>query len=231
MIFSKNIINKTLYILGIILFGGLFSACDMLGGIYDDTLDTTNPENKEAENTTTASSIYLDARSYTQWIYIDLHNTTPTTTTSEISLDDYSETGKPAKWDIAIHRYDIKTNGAKAIMTSYKTITELEAAGLPTNPQWVADEYLDEAIWVDMSHMLEGYIVYAPSYKNVEASRWINVDISYMPPTYTTNTNVILLQLADGTYAALQLDDFMAKDKYRTKGYLTINYKYPIFKQ
>lgn len=230
MVFKRNIF-KTLCILGIILFGGLFSACDMLGGIYDDTLDGGNPEKKDAENTATTSSMYLDARSYTQWIYIDLHNTTPTTTTSEISLDDFSETGKPDKWDIAIHRYDIKTNGAKAIMTSYRTITELEAAGLPTNPQWVADEYLDEAIWVDMSHMLDGYIVYAPSYKNVEASRWINVDISYMPPTYTTNTNVILLQFSDGTYAALQLEDFMSKDRYQYKGCLTINYKYPIFKQ
>lgn len=228
-ILRKQITNQLICILGIILFGGLFSACDMLGGVYDDTLDGANPEKKEPENTATASSMYLDARSYTQWIYIDLHNPTPTTTTSEISLDDYSESGKPTNWDIAIHRYDIKTNGAKAIMTSYKTIAELEAAGLPANPHWVADEYLDEAIWVDMTHMLKGYIIYAPSFKNMEASRWINVDISDMPPIYTTDKNVILLQLTDGTYAALQLDDFMTKDKYRTKGYLTINYKYPVF--
>lgn len=230
MIFNKNIASKTLCILGIILFGGIFSACDMLGGIYDDTFDGNNPEKKEAENVTTATSMYLDARSYTQWIYIDLHSTTPTTTISEISLEDYSESGKPATWDVAFHRYDIKTNGAKAIMTSYETIDELEAAGLPDNPQWVEDQFIEEAIWVDMSHMLEGYIIYAPSYKNVEASRWINVDISDMPPTYTTNNNVILLQFIDGTYGALQLDDFMTKDKYRIKGCLTINYKYPIFK-
>ncbi len=217
--------------LGIILAAGLFSACDMLGGVYDDTLDGTNPEKQQTEqqNSVTQNSLYIDSRSYTQWTYINLHTPTPTLQTAEISLNDYSETGIPEQWDIALHRYDLKTNGAHALMTSYTSITELEAAGLPADPQWVSDTYLDEAIWIDLSHMLEGYITYAPAYKNQEASRWINVDISSMPPTYTTCNNVILMQLDDGTYAALQLDDFMSKDKYQTKGYLTINYKYPLF--
>lgn len=46
-----------------------------------------------------------------------------------------------------------------------------------------------------------------------------------MPPDYIPNKHVFILRLADGTYAALQLADFISPEG--KKCFLTINYKYP----
>ncbi|MBP5375073.1 MAG: HmuY family protein [Bacteroidaceae bacterium] len=212
--------NKpTLYILlGIASFMGLFSACDVLEDVYD--APTTEKRDEQ---------YYIDATDYAQWVYINLHTPTPTITTSTISLDDFTETGAPAEWDIAHHRYDVKTDGAAVMMTPYHSIQELETAGLPKEGKWVEDEDSEQCITVDMSHMMEGYLTYAPGHKNTELGQWVKVDTSNMPPNYTMNGNVMLLRLADGTYAAIQLANFMSTDSYQVKGWMTVNYKYPLF--
>ena len=166
-----------------------------------------------------------------QWVYINFHTPVPTITTSRISLDDFSEPDAPAQWDIAHHRYDVKTNDGAVIMTPYHSFAELEAAGIPENAEWVEDEESEQAITVDMSHMLEGYLVYAPGHKNKEMGKWVDVDTSTMPPNYAMHDNVMLLRLSDGTYAAVQLVNFMSTDHSQTKGWMTVNYKYPVLKQ
>ncbi|WP_073210730.1 HmuY family protein [Xylanibacter ruminicola] len=196
---------------------GLFSACDMLEGVYDDPhVDTQEGQ------------YYIDATDYAQWVYINLHTATPTITVSTINTDDFSETGAPAEWDIAHHRYDVKTNGATVMMTPYHSIKELENAGMPQEGTWVEDEESEQCITVDMSHMMEGYLTYAPGHKNLEIGKWVEVDTSTMPPIYAMNDNVMLLRLNDGTYAAIQLANFMSNDSYQIKGWMTVNYKYPI---
>lgn len=222
-------LKKTTIMLGIASTLGLFSACDMLEGVYDDTLDAA-PE-QQGDNSISEGQYYIDATSYTQWVYINFHSDSLRITTSTISLEDGTETGVPEAWDIAQHRYDVKTNGAAVVMTDFHSIEELEAAGLPSDVAWVEDEWSEEAITIDMSHMLEGYLVYAPSNKNTEAGKWLNVDTSTMPPIYTMHDNVILYRFSDGTYAAVQLTNFMSTDRYQTKGWMTVNYKYPIFAQ
>ena len=212
--------RKHLILLGTVSLMGLFSACDMLEDVYDD------PTVVKQEG-----QYYVDATDYAQWVYINLHTPTPTVTTSTISLDDLSETGAPETWDIAHHRYDVKTNGAAVMMTPYHSIKELEAAGLPTEGEWVEDEESDECITVDMSHMMEGYLVYAPGHKNPEVGKWVEVDTSSMPPNYAMHDNVMLIRLTDGTYAAIQLANFMSTDSYQVKGWMTVNYKYPIAPQ
>ncbi len=211
-------LRKCLVMMGIVSVMGLFSACDVLEDAYDDP----SVEKKEGQ-------YYVDATDYAQWVYINLHTPTPTITTSTISLDDMSETGAPSEWDIAHHRYDVKTNGAAVVMTPYHTIEDLEMAGMPQECQWVADEYSDECVTVDMSHMMEGYLVYAPGYKNTELGKWVNVDTSNMPPNYAMYDNVMLIRFADSTYAAIQLVNFMSTDRYQIKGWMTVNYQYPVF--
>ena len=198
-------------------FMGLFSACDVLEEVYDDP----TVEKKEGQ-------YYIDATDYAQWIYINLHTPIPTIIISTISLDDLTETGAPAEWDIAQHRYDVKTNGAAVMMTLYRSIEELEAAGLPPEGEWVKDKESEQCITVDMSHMMEGYLTYAPGHKNKELGKWVEVDTSNMPPNYTMHDNVMLLHFADGTYAAIQLANFMSTDSYQVKGWMTVNYKYPV---
>ena len=205
-------------LLGIASLMGLFSACDMLEEVYDDP----TIEKQEGQ-------YYIDATDYAQWVYINFHTPTPTITISTISPDDLTETGAPAEWDIAQHRYDVKTNGAAVMMTPYHSIKELEAAGLPDEGEWVEDEESEQCITVDMSHMMEGYLTYAPGHKNKELGKWVEVDTSNMPPNYTMHDNVMLLRLKDGTYAAIQLANFMSTDSYQVKGWMTVNYKYPMF--
>ena len=77
-----------------------------------------------------------------------------------------------------------------------------------------------------MSHMMEGYIIYAESFYNPVLSGWLNVDTSEMPPIYTLDPQVYIVEFADGTHAALRLMDFM--DKAGVKGYMTIDYIYPL---
>lgn len=208
---------KMFTLLGIISILGLFSSCDVLGGVYDDP----TVEKKEGQ-------YYIDATDYAQWVYINLHTPTPTVTISSISLDDFTESGAPTDWDIAHHRYDVKTNGITVQMTSYHSIEELETGGLPVGGEWVADEDSEQAVTVDMSHMMEGYLVYAPGHKNTEIGKWVEVDTSSMPPTYTMHDNVMLLRMSDGTYGAIQLVNFMSTDNYQIKGWMTVNYKYPV---
>lgn len=220
----------------------------MLEGAYDGTVNSGRNEEVENSNSQQIDSViitdstgqtvvvyiksgtyYIDATDYTQWVYINLHTDTLTITTSDIHLEDFTETNIPQAWDLAQHRYDVKTNGCAVMMTDYHSIEALERAGIPTEGAWVKDELNDTAIVVDMSHMLEGYLVYAPSYKNAEASRWMNVDISTMPPIYTMYSNVMLYRFEDDTYAAIQLANYMSTDRYQIKGWMTVNYKYPMF--
>lgn len=239
--------NTFLSLLGAASLMGLLSACDLLGGIYDDTLDGSSAESEVSGGNTTqhsstevtsgdGSSItvksgqyYIDATSYTQWIYVSLRGDSLAITTAEIDPADGSETGAPDEWDFAHHRYDVKTNGAQVMMTSFHSIAELEAAGIPADTLWVADVWSEQSITVDMSHMLEGYLLYAAGTRNVEAGLWLDVDTSTMPPIYTLRDNVLIYRLADGTLAALQLVNFMSTDRYQIKGWMTVNYKYPIF--
>ncbi|MGN0222251.1 MAG: HmuY family protein [Prevotella sp.] len=220
--------HKILSLLGIASVMGLFSACDMMGGLYDDTLDG-GVEIPTVPVVVSEGQYYIDATDYAKWVYINLHADSLVITVSDISPQDYTETGAPEEWDYAHHRYDIKTNGGSVFMTDFHSIEELEATGLPATAVWTDDEYSENSITVDMSHMLEGYLVYAPGYKNTEASRWLDVDTSTMPPIYTMHDNVMLYRFKDDTYAAIQLVNYMSEDRYQTKGWMTVKYKYPLF--
>ena len=64
--------------------------------------------------------IYINATSYTDWVYISFANKTTVT----LSYDEDA----PEKWDIAVHRYDVKTNNAKVIETDYTSFNEAMTA-------------------------------------------------------------------------------------------------------
>ena len=74
--------------------------------------------------------------------------------------------------------------------------------------------------------MMNGVILYAPSWYNPELSKWLNVDTSTMPPVYTMSGRVYVLKTQDGKAAALQLNNYMNDSK--VKGFMTIDYIYPV---
>lgn len=210
---SKAILKYTI-ILGAAMS---LSACEgMFAGIYDDPIEA-EMEIKEGQFS------QINATEYTNWVYIDL--SAQKATTVEIGEEHKDEI--PAEWDIAIHRYDIKTNGGAAIRTSYTSIEELKASGKrPAEEGFVKDEWTTDKIATDMTGMMEGIIVYTEDYRNATLSGWLNVDTSSMPPIYTMSNQVYLIQLKDKSYAAIRFTNYA--NARGIKGYIDFDYLYPI---
>ncbi|MBD5358769.1 MAG: hypothetical protein HDR88_17575 [Bacteroides sp.] len=191
---------------------GLLSACNgILGGIYDEPDSGNNNTGFENEG-----EIFIDATSYTQWVYIDFSEQ------ATVTLG-YEEEA-PKNWDIAVHRYDVKTNGAKVIETDYSDFDEAIKATID-EANLVADIWTTSQIVIDMSTMMDGYLSYTESYYNPELSKWLNVDTSTMPPIYTSSGKVYIVYLADGTRVGVKLLNYM--NDMQVKGYMTIQYMYP----
>lgn len=192
-------------------------------GIFDDIYDSAASgvsdeygfiETDDANNT---GRIYVDATKYTNWVYINFHDR------SIDSLDITSSLDEPTEWDIAVHRYDAKTNSGAVLETALTDFSRLE--GYSAN----VDDFVEDVpskVIVDMSGMMEGNIVYSESNVNLVLSKWLDVDKSSMPPVYTLSNKVYLVRFSDGTVAAVKLSDFMNKSL--VKGYMTIDYVYPV---
>lgn len=212
-------------------------ACDgMFEGIYDK-----EPEAQESDfgfvrtdAATRSGTIYVDASSYTQWVYVDLHGLSCTTVAYAIDENEPGGSGEPVhwnlaepdSWDFAIHRYDTKTAGGRVLETSYESLDALRSAGIPSGDYTEDEKDTGNRITVDMSHMMDGWLVYAVSDYNPVLSKWLDVDTSQMPPIYTMSKKVYVLEMQDGTHAALQLSNYM--DASGVKGYMTVDYIYPL---
>ncbi len=199
------------------------SACNgILEGIYDQP--TTDTEfsygfNNVNDNNGATGTVYIDATSYTRWTYIDFQ-------TQKIdSVEITSEAYIPDNWDMAIHRYDVKTNGGSVLETGFTGLSTLLSSSALPQGTFISDEWTTEKIIVDMSTMADGYLGYAESDYNPELSKWLNVDKSSMPPIYTPSNKVYLLKLKDGTMAAIRLKSYM--NELGVKGYMTFDYIYP----
>lgn len=189
-----------------------FSACD------DDSKKKVVP-----------TSLYhfenVKATSYTDWVYVNLHQK------DTVTLG-YQDVNYPAGWDFAIHRYDVKTNGGGAIETAYddiaKFLSDVESGSFP---QPLASSYagdVQDSIIVDLSHMMAGKVVYAHTSLNTELGKWLNLDLSTMPPVYTSSGKVYLLMMKDETVAAIKFTGYSNPQLYNMKGYISFDYLYPI---
>jgi len=197
----------------------MFSSCNgIFSGIYDKPVEAADPFGFVEANADGTGTIFIDAREYKHWVYINLKG-------KKTETHDMTEgLPEPEHWDFAVHRYDVKTNDAKAAVTNYTELSQVLNQGIPESAVFVADTASQVA--VDMSGMMEGNIVYQSSPINKVLSKWINVDTSTMPPIYTMSRRVYLLRLADGTQAALLFSDFI--DDAGVKGFITIKYVYPL---
>lgn len=194
----------------------MYLSCD---SIYDDPIEQNS-------GSSDGSFSYIDATSYTQWVYFNLNDG------STVTLDYDNTDDIPDEWMFAMHRYDCKTNGGAVCETSYTSMESMEKdiANGKFSPAQTGTFVEDTAgsITVDMSHMMEGYLVYAESTINTEMGKWIDVDTSTMPPIYTMSGKVYLLRLADGTMAAILFTAFSNPYNYDTKGYISFDYTYPL---
>lgn len=221
-----NLLPKLNYVASLVIIVSLlcFTSCNNL---FDDIYDKPSAEDEkkdfgfiEIDNTNHSGTIYIDATDYTQWVYINFHNlTTDTKKVDEVLPADY-------QWDIAVHRYDTKTNSASVIETGFTGLSTLKASGKIPEGSYVEDVWEEQKVAIDMSGMLEGNIKYLPSFYNQELSKWLFVDTSGMPPTYTPSNKVYVIKLKDNTYAGIRLSNFMNAEG--VKGFMTINYIYPL---
>ena len=198
-----------------------FQACN---GIFSDIYDQPSPETENeygfilVDESSHTGRIYIDATKYTEWHYIDLHEKLVTT--------EPIDSKAPEKWDFAVHRYDTKTNGGTVWESSVSDFHSLPNPTTLPSESFIGDEWTTDRITIDMSQMMDGIILYAEDYYNPCLSRWLDVDTSTMPPTYTLSGKVYLLRLPDGSYAALRLVNFM--NDAAIKGFMTIDYMYPV---
>lgn len=188
------------------------AGCDgLLGGLYDEPTHSWS-----AGFTPEAGGgvIRVDSRSYSQWTYIDLHRRS--LETAAIGQPE------PAQWDFALHHYDARTHGGAVCELPQ---TDLDEAQWPVGDAVFVADTLGQ-VAVDLSQMVTGDIVYSPAWVNTELSRWMDIDLSHMPPTYTLSHRVYLLRMTDGTAAALHFTSHTDDDG--AKGFVTIRYRYPL---
>jgi hypothetical protein len=197
----------------------LLSSCN---GLFDEIYDNVTTDEVVSEYGFTKLSsdvevgtIYVDASSYTKWIYLDFSDHRA----DSVSVFDEA----PQNWDLAIHRYDAKTNGGAVAETDIADFNLLSTAKIGN---YVGDTFTTKKIVTDMSTMMDGYLSYVESDYNATLSQWLNVDTSNMPPTYTLSNKIYILRLADGSKAALKLENYMNESA--IKGYMTISYMYPL---
>jgi hypothetical protein len=211
------------YIKSLILAGVAAMLLSSCNGLFEDIYDNIADESVSEygfislATDTQTGTIYVDASSYTKWIYLNF---------SEQRADSVSvyETD-PQDWDLAIHRYDAKTNGGAVAETDVTDFSLLSSANVG---EYVSDIWTTQKIVTDMSTMMDGYLSYVESDYNEVLSQWLDVDTSNMPPSYTLSGKIYILRLADGTKAALKLENYMNESA--VKGYMTIRYMYPIEK-
>ncbi len=195
----------------------LTAACD---SIYDDI------SQMPADTVTDNSFAYVNATDYTTWVYINLSDGTTVT----LAYDDSDNI--PEEWTFALHRYDCKTHDGRAAETEFTSISEFETAvssgQFPRPGDDIFTEDTDENIAIDVSHMVEGYLIYAVSQVNVVLTRWLDVNLITMPPIYTQSGKVYLVRLAGGDDAAIRFTGFSNPYYYDAKGYISFDYIYPV---
>lgn len=183
----------------------------------------TFTQKADASKASTVSYQYVNATAYSNWVYFNLHQKNDSATVNY-------EKAYNGSWDIALHRYDFKTNNGAALETSYESIDALVSdinSGkfvVPATSQFVKDNHND-SIMTGLS-MAEGKMFYSKSDKNDELGKWLSLNMASMPPVYTLSGKVYLIALSDGTYAALKGNGF--RNAEGRSGNISFDYAYPI---
>lgn len=134
---------------------------------------------------------------------------------------------EPDEWSIAIHRDNVRTNGGAVCETSYTSIDELTQADVEYDElAFTSDEWSENAVWSDQSQMMRCLVASQGIAINKVLSSWLVMSLPPIPPSFTHNNHVFVLQLKNGRYAALQLENF--RNPKGTACWLTINYRYPL---
>ena len=128
-------------------------------------------------------------------------------------------------WDIAFHRYDIKTNDGAAIMLQTTDLESVTSASV-TGESFTSD--VDGEVMVDMSGMMSGFVGYQPTKVNEVLAKWVTATpTGSMPPySYEINGKVFVVKTAGGEYAKLRFTDM--SDATGKNEAATFDYEFPL---
>lgn len=249
----RHIANRLLFLLSSAL---MMSCNGMFGDIYDTApMDTEFSQGfSRVDAHSNRFTLMIDARDYDRWHYINLSDFTIETISIPDSIGDgeewdgrsgwsYNEVEgtkytqydfKPTSaqtdahsWDFAIHHFDIRTNGGSAVTTDRTSVD-----GFSLSDAKALDGKFENDVWTttqvitDLTGMMGFRIGYQNSYVNMPLSSLVTMDFSTPPPTYHPSGKVCVMRLADGSYAAISLRNYMSPQG--TKGFLTFDIIYPL---
>ena len=133
---------------------------------------------------------------------------------------------EPKKWSIAIHRDNVRTNGAAVLETNYTSMDELpKTSSAFMGASFQKDEFTENQVWADQSKMFSMLIGCQGISINRTLSSWLTLEIPPMPPSFKHNNHIFIIRFSDGKCAAVQLENYIGLTG--TKCQLTVNYKYP----
>jgi hypothetical protein len=190
-----------------------------LGAVLAVTLlsITTGCDKKEKEEEkkedVQATTLTVDATAYDKWIYVSFVQG------KVVEIADYPN---DLSWDMALHRYDVRLNGGEsgkgqgaALETSYSDLSE--AKEIPSSG-YVLDAMDSVMLSVAMPP------VYTAQPFNREASKWLNVNTTNMPPSYTPSDKVYIFKTAEGKHVKIKFIDYINAEN--VKGHIKFSYLY-----
>ncbi len=170
--------------------------------------DEPKPNNDENASVKTVT---INAKSYSEWVYFSF---------SKGKVVDIENFSASMDWDIAFHRFDVRTNCG--------------ASGPGNGGTYNAGQIEFESLLVAPD---EGYSLNDTISIIDEDGNWENptnvpgdtvlatwLTFSGPPPTYNISNNIYVVKTADGKYAKVWLKDYY-NDESQT-GYVTMKYFY-----
>jgi hypothetical protein len=186
-------------------------------------------------STSASRTVTVNASDYMKWVYFSFANGVVGTYSAYLDGSGNANgtvvdgSGKVVNesgfdWDIAIHREDIRTNGAGAYKTDKIELSEVTS--VPAGVEYTKDVATENKVILDMSGMMTGNIKYGPFKLNETLCGWLTKNLSVMPPVYTINKYVYIIQLANSKYAKIQFTD--RTNDAGASGHITFTYEYPV---
>lgn len=116
---------------------------------------------------------------------------------------------EPESWSFAIHRNNVRTNGGSVYETQKTDITDIDSTDYAT-AAFTPDEWSENEVWDDYGTMFQKLVPSQGIAVNKVLSSWLTIEIKTPPPTYYHNNHVFILKMKDGSFAALQLENYIS---------------------
>jgi HmuY protein len=177
----------------------------------------------------TSRSMTIDTRSYTTWTYFSFEKGV-----LGVYKENEFDYKNNTEWDLAFHRWDVRTNCGEsgsgkggAYQTQYGGPLNVDIWSImPSKGEFVEDTHLKTYMAppsMDPSAPAEQRLE-VPA--NLVLSKWLEVQMSTIPPKYVILDKAFVVRTASGKHAAIKFTNYM-NDK-AVKGYASFDYVYPL---